>query len=268
MEKKLLTAIGFIFLMGLTACKKEKDFVPQNNCQVAQLTSTGGVTGILQYDKQGRLIGLQQQDENGNILEYETYKYFPDEFLYTQFNPDNTVQHIMDYYLNTDGTVKYRTLNRLINGFYDCDTVFFYYDAEGYNTLQVKRIDSQIRDNYYDSTFFTYQGGNLIHKKSITDYSGRIVTETDYIYLPLANKQEILIDGPMIPGISGKPNKNLIASSVTRTTNSFGTISQTEKYTYELNPSGYVTKHSVFYDIASNPVRQYTVDVWLKYMCE
>ena len=52
MEKKLLTAIGFIFLIGLTACKKEKDFAPQNNCRVTQLTSTGGNTYILQYDNQ------------------------------------------------------------------------------------------------------------------------------------------------------------------------------------------------------------------------
>ena len=174
----------------------------------------------------------------------------------------------MEYYLNTDNTVKYRTRNRLIEGFYDFDTVYFYYDAEGYNTLQVERKDSQISDNYYDSTFFTYQDGNLVHKKSITDYSGIIVTETDYTYLPVKNKLDILTFGPMIPGISGKPNKDLIASSVTKTTNSFGIFSQNEKYTYELNPSGYVTKRSIFYDIASTPVNQYTIDVWLKYMCE
>ncbi len=263
MKKQLSAAIGFIVLIGITSCKKEKDFVPQNNCRVTTLTNPSGqITSVLLYDNQDRLIQLQEK-VGENITGYQSYEYFPDKFIHIYSDINYKAYRTQEYYLNSDGTVKYFTQIWLYNN--QCDTTFFYYNDKGYDTLEVcKTYIPSLNESYSDSTFFIYKDDNLSYKKYVYN-KGMFVDATHYVYTPIVNKQDIFTGECKIPGLYGKGNKYLPASS---TTYGPGEISS-EKYTYELDASGYVIRRTIVVSHSSLPASAYdTTDIGLRYMCK
>lgn len=260
MKKLILksTVALIAILFGATACKKSKEDTPAPNSEACTLNyvvddETGDSTTLL-YDDQNRISTVQNYDETGAKGDYTKYVYGTNKVTVIDFySGDRDTTY---YQLNADGTAKYSATYEEYNGgtLKQYDTIFYTYDAAGYNTLKVRKykaISSAIYSGS-DTTWNTYLDGNLMTEK-VKQSNGDIVTTTNTYTSILA--KGIFAGDELIRGLTGNENKNLVQST------SNDTDSEIDTYTYEVNDQGYVTRFQVTYtnggDVEESNIRLY-----------
>jgi len=269
MKKQILNSvIGIITIVCvLTACKKDKDPITpaSESCVLKYIkdNDTGDSTAII-YDNQNRVIKLQIFDSKGVEIRYQTYTYGTNDITFNQFNKlTNEASNTIIYHLNSIRLVEYISIYRDYNGgvnkYYD--TIAFTYNPAGYKTQRIytfTSIESGNVNSTSDTTWYTYSGGNLISEKLINSYGETIITTNSY-YSTLIDKQNILSNPLLIPGIFGKGNLNLIASA------NNDSNPDVQLYNYEMNDNGYIKRFTGTYPTDSGTE---SFDNGLFYKCQ
>ncbi|ABG59168.1 hypothetical protein [Cytophaga hutchinsonii] len=237
--KSAICLLSILFIA--TACKKNKeDETPAPASETCTLKyvvdSEIGDSTALVYDEQNRISKVQYYDETGAEGNYITYTYGTNKITYVIH--DDEGEHATYLHLNAAGTIDYLAMYNEFNGgtVKQSDTIFYTYNAEGYNIQKVQKYESVSGGMTYsgkDTTWNTYVDGNLITEKEKRD-GGKIIITTN-TYTSILSKG-IFDSNLLIPGIGGKENKNLLKST------SNNDDSDTYSYIYEINPQGYVSR--------------------------
>jgi len=244
----------------LTSCKKNKDdaVAPAvEACQIDYATTTLDSTKIT-YDSQNRVIKEETFNNSDDSEGSLTYTYSSNKIVEDEYDESGDLISKTEYHLNSNNNASYSVY--VEDGNTDAaDTTWYLYDSNKHNTRRVTKHttpiigDAAIRT--YDTTWYTYTGGNL--SKVEVKEAGEDIQTTSYTYGSDDAKTQVFAPGQdysHVAGLYGNPSEKLPTSATVGTTN--------VSYIYEFNDKGYVTR----YKVVSSAVTQ--SDIYLKYYCK
>jgi len=224
----------------ITSCKKDGDdpIIPaQEKCYMTSIIDNDDSkdsTAII-YNTDNKVIKLSYYDEDKNPLGYELYTYALNKILQSEYDENDVLEHEYHHYLNTNGTINHSTYKNIDGNYTDYDTIFYFYE-DGYNVKEIVNsvhfYNATQTSKQSDTIWYTYSDGNKVKMKQ--KRNDGVIEITDYVYDTLEDKN--YISGQLIiPGVYGKPSKNLIKSSSTN-----NDANDRATFTYQVNAKGLI----------------------------
>jgi len=244
MRPRNIFIAAVISLFAFNACDSYPEPVIYEDCQITSIFPSGDTSNTstsLQYDSQNRLVHINYAGPNSTSFQYNAGKikiFYPsDPSIYTM------------YYLQGDsvalGSSSYSQGNRT-------DTAIYLYDMNGYLVKAVRY------NNVFgkDSSFLTYQGGNL--SSIITYLSNGAVEQVHINYTSVPAKSWFYQNFASYLHFSfyypwlGKRSANLVQSF----TSTYNGNPQPVTFDYIMDPSGYVNRYTEHF-LGSSSVMNY-----------
>jgi len=235
-----------------SACKKKNEEVTPAK-QTCYITTVKNIytnhkdSTTIEYNIDNKVSKISSFDSTKKLTGYDLYTFSSNKIDIRSYDGKGTMNDQVSYYLNSDGTANYSTELSTSSGSGQTqyDTAYYSYD-NGYIVkkinINVSIFGTQTHKNY-DTTWYTYTDGNL--QKEIYKSSGQTTTTT-YAYSSLEDKNNFGSLDPLIPGLGGKGNKNLIQSGRSDNTNA-----NTDSYNYIVDSNGLITHMIESYSFVS-----------------
>ena len=248
MKRLLLLTFGLIFILG---CHKSEEITPSPNIWIenhqVHLDSGNRITKITTTDANNKFMWDASYSYSDSLV-IITKNVSVEELIQGKSKPCVSMRtYLTTYKIGQNGFAEYSIDTSFSSedpGWMTVESsnkVWYAYDQAGYIRSSICYYDTSYYSSYFDSTHYTFLGGNLINLNERNSMGS--MEQHTYSYYDTINKIDLLRMG-CANGIAGKINQHLIKKEISQ----YGwpmTDPMESVYHYILNSDGYVTEQTM-----------------------